>query len=88
MSQQPHRVTTFDDSCLEVAVDRYDDLMTHETDVALVVREDERVCMCLDLATARELGELLIKLADEHEPSKDVRHPDDAQQTGLHARVA
>ncbi len=83
MSQQAHRVTTLDDSCLDIAVDRYEDLLTHETDVALVVREDDRICMCLDLATARQLGELLLKLADEHEPSNGVGH-----SGALHARVA
>lgn len=68
-------IRTVDDSCLDVSLDRYEDLLTHEIDVALVVREDERLCMCLDLETARELGQLLLRLADECEQQEAHSEP-------------
>lgn len=68
-------IRTVDDSCLDVSLDRYEDLLTHEIDVALVVREDERLCMCLDLETARELGRLLLRLADECEEQEAHSEP-------------
>lgn len=67
MSEQRYPIRTVDDSRLDVALDRYEDVLTHETDVALVVREDDRLCMCIDVETARELGALLLRLADEVE---------------------
>lgn len=67
MAEQSYPIRTVDDSQLDVSLDRYEDLITHEIDVALVVREDDRLCMCLDLETARELGTLLLRLAQECE---------------------
>lgn len=78
MSEQSHRIRTMDDSRLEVCLDRYEDLLTHEADVALVVREDDRLCMCLDLETARALGELLLRLSKPDEGSTGTPEADAA----------
>lgn len=82
MSEHRYPIRTVDDSRLDVTLDRYEDRLTHETDVALVVREDDRLCMCIDVETARELGALLLRLADE------VESEDQAQQGRHHADVA
>lgn len=83
MSEHRYPIRTVDDSRLDVTLDRYEDMLTHETDVALVVREDDRLCMCIDVETARELGALLLRLADE------VESEDQAQPQGRpHADVA
>ncbi len=84
MSEQVHRLITLDESCLEVSADYYEDLFTHETDAALVVREDGRMCMCLDMATARQLGTLLLKLANQDEADGNAEYDSDP----VHARVA
>lgn len=73
MSEHTYPIRTVDDSRLDVSLDRYEDLLTHETDVALVVREDDRLCMCLDLETARQLGELLLRLSREAEEKEAER---------------
>lgn len=73
MSQHVYRVKTIDDSCLDIAVDLHTDLLTHETDLALVVREDDRLCMCLDLDTARQLGELLVRLSQQCKRPAEAR---------------
>lgn len=67
MAEQSYPIRTVDDSRLDITLDRYEDALTHEMDVALVVREDERLCMCIDVETARALGALLLRLADEAE---------------------
>ena len=82
MSEHVYPIRTVDDSRLDVSLDRYEDLLTHETDVALVVREDDRLCMCLDLETARQLGELLLRLSSECEEKEDGR------SDPTHVRVA
>lgn len=83
MAEQSYPIRTVDDSRLDVSLDRYEDLVTHEIDVALVVREDDRLCMCLDVETARELGALLLRLARECE-EREQACGDDAP----HAHVA
>ena len=82
MSEQIYPIRTVDDSRLDVSLDRYEDLLTHETDVALIVREDDRLCMCLDLETARQLGELLLRLSNECDDEEDRR------SDPTHVRVA